>query len=132
MSYTIIHLLFYLQISSNGAIVFSKKSQAASYQHYDWSSDSVPPSVDFPFIAPYYHQGHAIDSFKYTGHIRYQMLEQSSLNELGSYCRSLVVGSPNFQPDFGMVITWANVTSTSYLTTGNCDGTVSNPCPVSL
>ncbi|WAR00181.1 SUSD2-like protein, partial [Mya arenaria] len=124
-------------ITKNGLVAFTKDVQKGNYLNQDWSDSNVSPYIDIPFIAPYYHNGQSVQIFAdYTGHIRYQEFHYGTQNQtlraLGHYCNSQVVGTSEFVPTWGMIVTWVNVTSTDIIN-GNkpkCEGTFSQPCPI--
>ncbi|XP_045204399.2 sushi domain-containing protein 2-like [Mercenaria mercenaria] len=124
-------------ISKDGLVVFTKDKSAFTYHAQDWTAANVAPSTDMPFIAPYYHNGQALDSLSgYTGHVFYRIIDSGKSNTrdkdllfFGEYIREQVVGSANFSPTWGIVITWESVTSTPIIEAGRCRGTTVDPCP---
>ncbi|XP_052792972.1 sushi domain-containing protein 2-like [Mya arenaria] len=124
-------------ITKNGLVAFTEDVRQVNYATQDWSDSNVSPYIDIPFIAPYYHNGQSVQTLPdYTGHIRYQEFQYGTQNQtlraLGRYCISQVVGTSEFVPTWGMIVTWVNVTSTVIIN-GNkpkCEGTFLQPCPM--
>ncbi|XP_053399387.1 sushi domain-containing protein 2-like isoform X2 [Mercenaria mercenaria] len=124
-------------ISKDGLIVFTKEKAAVTYHSQDWSASNIAPFIDLPFIAPYYHNGQALDILQdYTGHVFYRIFDNTNDNtrsidllDLGGYIREQVVGSTHFDPTWGIVITWENVTATHIIQDNSCLGTTKSPCP---
>ena len=120
------------QITKDGLVSFGKAEQ---FRRQNWSSPDVSPFINVPFIAPYYFQAKNLDILRdYTGSVRFRELNAHQIAQmnLSRYIRSEVVGSGNFNADWALQITWSNVTSVDQIETGPCEGTFSNPCPVSL
>ena len=132
-------LRFPFQISKDGLVGFNN---GIGYEDVDFSGSNVAPFIDRPFIAPYHYDAHGLNSLQgYTGHVYYHQFNKTlgnrasvypSLNYLGQYLRSQIVGSDLFFPTWGLQVTWTNVTSAQATRTGSCTGTTGNPCPVRI
>lgn len=122
-------------ISVNGYVAFVTDPKYVEYHPANWSMQNAPPSSDIPFIAPYYYRGCSLDIMNdYTGHIFYQELlptdsqQPHALSVLGDYISTQFIDNVGFDPKWGMVITWENVTSSRLVESQKCQDTDSNPC----
>lgn len=121
-------LFLALQISTDGVLGFSQ--EGARFRAVLWESGNFADTGDVPMIAPYHYKGpdHTIlpsqSSNSYQGEVRYRLLVNithsdngntpetyENLGEFGQYIRNNVVGSDDFDPVWGLVVTWLHVTS---------------------
>ncbi|XP_060065924.1 sushi domain-containing protein 2-like [Ylistrum balloti] len=97
-------------LTTDGFLSFDER---AEYGNFNFSTGDVTPSYDYPFIAPFYHSGEALDSHTGGGTIFYRTLNTShdsaELSMFGTNISNAVVGVQNFQPVGGIIVTWQNV-----------------------
>ncbi|KAL5012737.1 hypothetical protein ScPMuIL_011288 [Solemya velum] len=117
-----------IYISTDGVLGFSQ--EGARFRAVLWESGNFADTGDVPMIAPYHYKGpdHTIlpsqSSNSYQGEVRYRLLVNithsdngntpetyENLGEFGQYIRNNVVGSDDFDPVWGLVVTWLHVTS---------------------
>ncbi|XP_021348303.1 sushi domain-containing protein 2-like isoform X1 [Mizuhopecten yessoensis] len=120
-------------LTTDGFLSFDER---ASYGNVNFSTGDVAPSLDYPIIAPFYHDGEALDVHSGAGSIYYRTLNTShdgpELNMFGTNISNAVVGIQNFQPIGGIIVTWENVAAAVDITNGcGGSGSGSQPCKTS-
>ncbi|CAL1545125.1 unnamed protein product [Lymnaea stagnalis] len=132
----------FLHISPDGVLSFDKKMDYID--GVKWAEGVRNPSVDQPFIAPFYYNGfrpNNIDPLQYQGKVYYRYYETARLDTsdkwysekknlatyLGSYLPEAVINAPGmFKAELVVVVTWQEVAEKNP-TSGDC--TTSHKCP---